>query len=301
MEKIGITYLGGCMEKVGIVGLGAMGKHMAVNLTAKLKDVMVFDIRPEACNAAVKAGATRAQKLEDMAVCDQILIMVNTGDQVNDVLKTLSKHIDPKRELAVAVTATVSRKQIRDIAHRYNANGIEVVDAPVSGGPILAELAALSIIIGGTENQVEKLRPVLEAVGRVIFHVGEVGQGAAMKLVNNVLGICNMVLTPAALKIGLEAGLNLKQMVEVINASGGKNLLTEVWEAALMSLNTMYGTPDARAIQLKVNEKDIRAYLELANEVGMKTGVGEAVLNMVTSDDQLDKVGLDRFQVEMTK
>ena len=82
MEKIGITYLGGCMEKVGIVGLGAMGKHMAVNLTAKFKDVMVFDIRPEACNAAVKAGATRAQKLEDMAVCDQILIMVNTGDQI---------------------------------------------------------------------------------------------------------------------------------------------------------------------------------------------------------------------------
>ena len=289
------------MSKIGFVGLGAMGSHMAVNLATKTKDVMVFDIRPEACEAAVKAGAIRVEKLEDMAICDPILIMVNTGDQANDVLKTLSKGIDPKKGLTVAVMSTVSRKQIREIAERYKANGIEVVDAPVSGGPLLAQLGILSIMMGGTEKQVEKLRPALEAVGRVIFHLGEVGQGTAMKLVNNVLTICNMVLTPAALRVGMEAGLDLKKMVEVINASAGKNLMTEAWEAALMTFGIMYGTPDARATQLKINEKDIRAYLDLVREVGTKSAAGEAVLAMVLSDDQVDKKWLDNFQAAMSK
>ena len=166
------------MSATGLIGLGAMGSHMAVNLATKVKNVKVFDIRPEACAAAVKAGATPADKLEDMASCDPILIMVNTGDQVNDVLKTLSRYVDPKKGLTVAVMSTVSRKQIKEIAERYKAYAIEVADAPVSGGPLLAQLGALSIMMGGTDKQVEKLRPALEAVGRIIFHVGEVGQGA---------------------------------------------------------------------------------------------------------------------------
>lgn len=136
------------MGKIGFVGLGAMGGGMAVNLATKCKDVVVFDIRPEACEAAVKAGATR---------------------------------------------------------------------------------------------------------------------------------------------------------VEVINASAGKNLMTEAWEGALMTFETMYGAPEARAVQLKINEKDIRAYLNLVKEVGTKSAAGEAVLNMVLSDDQVDRSWLDDFKAAMAK
>jgi 2-hydroxymethylglutarate dehydrogenase len=289
------------MGKIGFIGLGAMGSGMALNLTKKAKEVMVFDIRPEACDACVQAGAIRAARVEDMAVCDPILIMVNTGDQVNDVLKLLSTSKDLKKGLTVAVMSTVSRKQIREIAKRYNENGIEVVDAPVSGGPLLAQLGSLSVMMGGTGKQVEKLRPALEAVSRVIFHVGEVGQGEAMKLVNNVLTICNMVLTPAALRVGMGAGLDLKKMVEVINASAGKNLMTEAWEGALMTFETLYGTPSARTTQLKINEKDIRAYLDLVKEVDTKSAAGEAVLAMTLSDDQVDRTWLDAFTAAMAK
>ena len=287
------------MGKIGIVGLGAMGSGMAVNLATKIKDVMVFDVRPEACEAAVKAGAVRADKIEDMAACDPILIMVNTGNQANDVLKTLSACTDQKKGLTVAVMSTVSRKQIREIADSYKANGIEVVDAPVSGGPLLAQLGAISIMMGGTEKQLEKLRPAFEAVGRIIFRMGEVGQGEAMKLVHNVIGICQMVLTPAALRVGMEAGLDLKKMVEVINASAGKNLITEAWEAALMSFDVMYGNPQARALQLGLNEKDVRSFLELTKEVGTTSEAGEAVLTMVLSNDQMDRALLDKFKAVM--
>ena len=289
------------MGKIGMVGLGAMGSGMAVNLATKMKDVMVYDIRPEACEAAVKAGAVRAEKLEDMAVCDPILIVVNTGDQADEVLKTLSKHVDPKKGMTAAVMSTVPRKQIREIADRYKAQGIEVVDAPISGGPLGAQLGVISIMMGGAEKHLEKLRPAFEAVGKTIFHLGEVGQGEAMKLVHNVIGICQMVLTPAALRVGLSAGLDLKKMVEVINASAGKNLITEAWEAALMSFDVMYGDKNARAIQLKLNEKDVRAFLELAKEAGTKSEAGEAVLNMVLSNDQTDRALLDDFKAAMVK
>lgn len=289
------------MSKIGFVGLGAMGSGMAVNLATKIKDVMVFDVRPEACEGAVQAGATRAEKLEDMATCDPILIMVNTADQAIDVLNTLSTCKDQKTELTVAVMSTVSRKQIREIAARYKGNGIEVVDAPVSGGPVLAQLGALSIMVGGSGKQVEKLRPAFEAIGKAIFHVGEVGQGLAMKLVNNVITIANMVLTPTALRVGLEAGLDLKQMVEVIKASAGKNFIIENWDVALLTMNIMVGNPVAAATQLKINEKDIRAYLDLIQELGTKSGAGEAILALVTSDDQPDKSLVDKFQAAMAK
>lgn len=287
------------MSKIGFIGLGAMGSGMALNLATKAKDVMVFDIRPEACEAAVKAGATRAEKLEDMAVCDPILIMVNMGDQANDVLKALSKCVDPKKGLTVAVMSTIERKQIKEIAQKYKGNGIEVVDAPVSGGPVLAQFGALSIMVGGAEKQVEKLRPAFETMGKNIFHVGEVGQGLAMKLVNNVITIANMVLTPAALRVGMKAGLNLKQMVEVIKASAGKNFIIENWDVALVTMNIMYGTPAARTTQLTINEKDIRAYMGLVKELGSQSAAGEAVLAMVTSDDQVDQAMIDSFQAAL--
>lgn len=287
------------MSKIGFIGLGAMGSGMALNLATKAKDVMVFDIRPEACEAAIKAGATRAEKLEDMAVCDPILIMVNTGDQANDVLKILSKCVDPKKGLTVAVMSTIERKQIKEIAQKYKANGIEVVDAPVSGGPVLAQFGALSIMVGGAEKQVEKLRPAFETMGKNIYHVGGVGQGLAMKLVNNLITIANMVMTPTALRIGLEAGLNLKKMVEVIKASAGKNFVIENWDLAIPTMEIMVGTPAAQETQIKINQKDIQAFLSLVKELGTKSGIAEAVLAMTKADDQCDKALLEKFKAAM--
>ncbi len=287
------------MSKIGFVGLGVMGNGMAQNLVKKGKDVMVFDIRPETCEAVVGLGAARAEKVEDLAECDPILIMVNTGDQVNDVLDALSKCVDLKKGLTVAVMSTIERKQIREIAARYKANGIEVVDAPVSGGPVLADAGALSIMVGGPEEQVEKLRPALEPMSKAIFHVGEIGQGLAMKLVNNVITIANMTLVPAALKVGLEVGLDLKRMVEVIRASAGNNFVIENWDMALLAMDIMIGTESARQNQLRINEKDIRAFMALAEEMGIESGAGGGVLSMVTSDDQADKALLDRFKAAM--
>jgi hypothetical protein len=87
--------------------------------------------------------------------------------------------------------------------------------------------------------------------------------------------------------------------VEVINASAGKNFVIENWDMALMTMDIMVGTPAAAATQLKINEKDIRAFLGLVKELGTQSGVGEAVLAMVTSDDQCDKALLDKFQAAM--
>ena len=136
-------------------------------------------------------------------------------------------------------------------------------------------------------------------MSKAIFHVGEIGQGLAMKLVNNVITIANMTLVPAALKVGLEVGLDLKRMVEVIRASAGNNFVIENWDMALLAMDIMIGTESARQNQLRINEKDIRAFMALAEEMGIESGAGAGVLSMVTSDDQADKALLDRFKAAM--
>ncbi|ACL05844.1 6-phosphogluconate dehydrogenase NAD-binding [Desulfatibacillum aliphaticivorans] len=287
------------MSKVGFVGLGVMGNGMAQNLIKSGQDVMVYDVRPEACDAAVGLGAERAGSLEDMAGCDPVLVMVNTADQASSVISALSKAVDSAKGLTVAIMSTIEPQELRKLAGQYKAKGIDVIDAPVSGGPVLANAGQLSIMAGGTESQVDKVRPALEPMSKAVFHVGDAGQGLAMKLVNNVITIANMTLVPAALKVGLEAGLNLKKMVEVIKASAGNNFVIENWEMALLVMDIMIGNEASKQNQLKINEKDIRAFISLAKEMGIDSGAGAGVLSMVLSDDQADKALLDKFKAAM--
>lgn len=272
---------------------------MAQNLIKSGQDVMVYDVRPEACDAAVGLGAERAGSLEDMAGCDPVLVMVNTADQASSVISALSKAVDSAKGLTVAIMSTIEPQELRKLAGQYKAKGIDVIDAPVSGGPVLANAGQLSIMAGGTESQVDKVRPALEPMSKAVFHVGDAGQGLAMKLVNNVITIANMTLVPAALKVGLEAGLNLKKMVEVIKASAGNNFVIENWEMALLVMDIMIGNEASKQNQLKINEKDIRAFISLAKEMGIDSGAGAGVLSMVLSDDQADKALLDKFKAAM--
>ena len=287
------------MAKIGFVGLGTMGNAMAQNLLKKGLDLMVFDVRAEAMETVINMGA-KAATLEEMAnECDSVLIMVQTASQVDDVLKAIASNVDQKKGLTAAIMSTITPKRVKEIAARYISKGIDVFDAPVSGAQILAQAGMLSIMVGGTEEQMAKFRPAFEAMGRSIFYIGPLGQGAAMKVVNNLPAIANMMITPAALKIGMAAGINLKKMVEVINASTGRNFIIENWEMALGVMQIMVGTKAAAENQLKINEKDIRAFLELTDEVGLSSAIGEAVLSMTTSQDQPDLELLNQFKEQM--
>ena len=254
---------------VGFIGLGMMGNPMARNLLKAGHKLVVFDLNPEAVQKCADLGATVATALPDMASCRIIFIIVNTGAQLNEVLfgdNGLVESLADGNKRIVVVMSTVSPMLIKDIQQRISNSDITLVDAPVSGGPIIAELGQLSFMIGGADSEaMEVLRPYLEAMGKGIFTVGGLGSGLAVKLINNIVALGNAYVFTEALAIGAEANLDIERVVEVMSASSGKNWCTDNWEMYKSFLGLILAEPSFQ----QTAEKDIDTAIEWSADLGL--------------------------------
>ena len=227
---------------IGFIGLGMMGNPMAQNLLKAGHELAVFDISPEAAQKCADLGATVAGSISDMAQCEIVFIIVNTGAQLNQVLFGDAGLIDSLQEghkQTIVVMSTVSPRVIKEIHASINNSKVTLIDAPVSGGPIIAEMGQLSFMIGGADTEtMDILRPYLEAMGKDIFTIGDLGSGLAVKLINNIVALGNAYVFTEALTIGVEADIDIDRIVEVMSASSGKNWCTDNWDMykAFMSL-----------------------------------------------------------------
>lgn len=254
---------------VGFIGLGMMGSPMARNLLKAGHKLVVFDLNSEAVQKCADRGATVATALPDMASCRIIFIIVNTGAQLNEVLfgdNGLVASLADGNKRIIVVMSTVSPMLIKDIQQRISNSDITLVDAPVSGGPIIAELGQLSFMIGGADSEsMEVLRPYLEAMGKDIFTVGGLGSGLAVKLINNIVALGNAYVFTEALAIGAEANLDIERVVEVMSASSGKNWCTDNWEMYKAFLGLILAEPSFQ----QTAEKDIDTAIEWSADLGL--------------------------------
>jgi 2-hydroxy-3-oxopropionate reductase len=214
-------------------------------------------------------GATVATALPDMASCRIIFIIVNTGAQLNEVLfgdtGLVASLADGDKRILV-VMSTISPMLIKDIQQRISNSDITLVDAPVSGGPIIAELGQLSFMIGGADSESMKvLRPYLEAMGKDIFTVDGLGSGLAVKLINNIVALGNAYVFTEALAIGAEANLDIERVVEIMSASSGKNWCTDNWEMYKAFLGLILAEPSFQ----QTAEKDIDTAIEWSADLGL--------------------------------
>ncbi len=254
---------------VGFIGLGMMGNPMARNLLKAGHKLVVFDLNPEAVQKCADLGATVANALPDMASCRIVFIIVNTGTQLNAVLfgdNGLVASLADGNKRIIVVMSTVSPMLIKDIQQRISNSELTLVDAPVSGGPIIAELGQLSFMIGGADREsMEMLRPYLEAMGKDIFTVGGLGSGLAVKLINNIVALGNAYVFTQALAIGAEANLDIERVVEVMSASSGKNWCTDNWEMYKSFLALILAEPSFQ----QTAEKDIDTAIEWSADLGL--------------------------------
>jgi 3-hydroxyisobutyrate dehydrogenase-like beta-hydroxyacid dehydrogenase len=177
-------------------------------------------------------GARLAEVASEMAGCDVVFIMVNSAHQVEDVLigsQGIVKGMKKGQKLTAVIMSTISPTFIKKLAVITQPLGFTLIDAPVSGAVILARKGSLSFMIGGERDVVDSLGPYFRAMGSNIFHVGALGSGLAVKLVNNMVGITTAYIFTEALKIADADGLDLNKAVEVINASSGKNWGSQNW------------------------------------------------------------------------
>jgi 3-hydroxyisobutyrate dehydrogenase len=216
-------------DTVGFIGLGAMGGPMALNLVKHGFLLVVHDIDPARAERLRAAGAAVAESPDAVAAAvGRTICMVETTAQAEAVIagehgivqRARSGHI-------VACMSTIDPLVARRLGDTLAAKGIAMVDAPVSGGTERAASGELSIIAGGPADTVKACDDLFRAMGKNVFHVGALGQGLAMKLVNNMLVQVNTVAVAEALVLGVKAGLDPKTIYDVVSVSTGTSFAFE--------------------------------------------------------------------------
>lgn len=212
--------------KVGFVGLGAMGGPMARNLLKAGHAVVVHDIDARRVQALAEAGAEVAPSPEQMArQCTRLICMVETTPQMQEVIGGFARGASPGH--IVICMSTVDVPALQRVGADLAAQGIALLDAPVSGGTTGAAAGTLSVICGGPRETFAACEDLFRAMGGNVFHMGGLGSGLAMKLINNMLLQVQVVAIAEGMVLGAKAGLDAQQVIDVLRVSTGASVAVE--------------------------------------------------------------------------
>lgn len=217
------------MDSLGFVGLGNMGSRMVRRLLDAGYQLAIHDIRPEAVEPFRGKNVFVASSPEDVSsTAETVLVSLPTPPVVEAV--ALGSHglcNGKKAKTYIDLSTTGPRTSMR-VADGLRSRGIQVLDAPVSGGVMGAEKGTLTIMVSGPRNLFEESRPILDKIGKNLFYVGDKpGQGQTVKLLNNMLAATSLAITSEAMVLGVESGLDPKVILEVVNQGTGRNSATE--------------------------------------------------------------------------
>ena len=218
-------------QRIAFIGLGNMGGPMALNLLKGGFAVTVFDLSASAVARLTEAGATAADSASAAAQQAEVVItMLPAGKHVEAVYLNEGGVLDNAPAGALLIDcSTIAADAARKVAAAAQARGFTMIDAPVSGGVGGAAAGTLTFIVGGSTEALEHARPVLEKMGKNIFHAGDSGAGQVAKICNNMLLGILMAGTSEALALGVANGLDPKVLSDIIAKSSGRNWATELY------------------------------------------------------------------------
>ena len=211
------------MARIGFIGLGRMGLPMLRNLVAAGHTVRAFDVAEGACSEAREAGAAIvATGPEAAAEAEFLISMVPTGRHVLDIHTGLDGTLARLPDKALLIDcSTIAVAEARALHAAGHARGIAVLDAPVSGGVMGAQAGTLTFMVGGEAADLDRARPILQAMGRNVFHAGPAGNGQAAKVCNNLLAGISMIAVSEAYTLGKRLGLDPATMRDIVSTSTG--------------------------------------------------------------------------------
>jgi 3-hydroxyisobutyrate dehydrogenase-like beta-hydroxyacid dehydrogenase len=256
---------------VGFVGLGAMGAHMVARLLDAGHDLAVFDTRAEAMEPHVARGATACDTAAAVAdAVATVLVSLPTPDVVREVAGELA---GGGAMTAYVDLSTTGPEVATEVAAMLAENGVACLDAPVSGGVAGAEAGTLTIMCAGDEGLFDRLRPLLEALGRNVVLVGsDPGQGQLAKVLNNLLSASAIAITGEALALGVRGGLSARTLLDVFNSSSGRNTAS----ADKYPRHVLPRTFGA-GFRLELMHKDVQLCLAEARRQEVPMALGDAV------------------------
>jgi 3-hydroxyisobutyrate dehydrogenase len=255
------------MTRVGFIGIGTMGTPMAANLVKKGFAVTLYDAAPgRAAQVAGELGCAAAASLAAMAECEFIVTMLPDGKVVQEVLTRVEAQALLNVMLPGTVFIDMSSSEpmlTRETGALLATRGLVLVDAPVSGARTRAEAGTLAIMIGCAPGALlEQVRPVLSAMGSQLFVLGGLGNGHAMKAINNIIAGAKMIAVAEGLALGESFGLAPATMVDVLNASTGRSFITE-----LVAKEHVITGRFATGFALGLLAKDVRIAADLGEDI----------------------------------
>ncbi len=284
------------MSRIAFIGLGNMGGPMAANLAKAGHDVHAFDLSADALSAARAAGITTATSAADaVAGAATVISMLPASRHVEGLYLGGDGLLGAIADGALVIDcSTIAPASARKVAEAAAARGLEMIDAPVSGGVAGASAGSLTFIVGGSDTALARARPLLEAMGKNIFHMGPAGAGQVAKLCNNMaLGVI-MAATGEAIALGVANGLDAATLSQMMAVSTSRSWATEVcnpWPGVLENAPAARGYAGGFGNDLML--KDLGLAAEAAMATGTAIPLGELArnlyaLNSAAGNGQLD-------------
>lgn len=264
--------------KIGFIGVGIMGTGMVTNLCKagfSVKFVARDDERARAnARIAEEKGAVEVENYAMLAAESDVIMLSLPDSKIVEHILVSDQGIGPHlREGQVVVDFSTSYPaSTRKLAETLNARGIYLLDAPLTGSKVQAELGSLNVICGGPDKTFESIKPAFDAIASNIFHVGPVGTGHTIKLINNYLGQANLAAVCEILVFAQTYGVDLNKLHEVISVSGGNSTSFQSSMPKLMARDF------AINFQQKFVLKDIRYMIDFARETGVPTPIADNLL-----------------------
>lgn len=252
------------MNTIGFIGLGIMGKPMALNLIKAGYSLYVSDLNERAVNEVCKKGALSSSYAEMTEKCEVIILMLPHGKIVMDVLfgpQGLSSHL--KAGSLVIDMSSISPVETKLFAEKLALQNVSLVDAPVSGGEPKAIDGSMAIMAGGTDQDFSRALPYFEVMGGNVVHMGDVGTGSATKLVNQIMVSIHLGALSEAAIFASKSGIDLNKMYEAIsNGLAG----SAVMDAKIPMIVNRDFEPGGK---MATNFKDLRNIKDAANALNV--------------------------------
>jgi len=278
---------------IAVIGLGNMGGAVAANLAARGHRVLGFDMQDSARARAAEAGVAIADTVAEASrAADVVITSLPNGPIVRSVWLGGEGLVESARPGTMAIElSTISQKDMREVADAAERAGLRVIDCAVSGSPDQGRRGELALIVGADDDVLGDAEGLLREIGSGLEHVGEVGHGKVVKLVNNLMAMGNVLVAAEAFQVGVAAGMDPRRLYDVLSTGGGRS--HHFVNRFPKALDGDYSP----GFTISLGEKDLGLGIELARAVGLPAPVAQTVramygVAMAEGDGDLDIVGL---------
>jgi 3-hydroxyisobutyrate dehydrogenase-like beta-hydroxyacid dehydrogenase len=269
---------------IGFIGIGTMGTPIVLNLLRKGFHVNVYARRPtENLNKVINNGAFFQKSLQEIgASSDVIMTCLPRPESSEEVILGETGVLRfMKRGSIIIELSTVPPSLVKRFGQTAGLYGVNMLDAPISGGRKRAEEGTLTIMVGGEKEVFEKCLPIFRAIGQKIYYVGELGNGEKIKLINSLIANTNLLVALEGLKLAKNSSVDLKTVFDIIENSTGQSWMWSNWIRAILNQEYL-------GVKLDIMIKDLSLALSMAKELGIETEFCKLAIKIV--EEKIRKV-----------